>query len=102
LIYKSSIRSLIEYGDIVWTGGNIGDLEKLESIQLDAARVVTGVTARCSTSLLIEDVSWPTLPSRRWVHRLTLFYQIVNGLSLPYLINLIPQHVHERTRYPLR
>jgi hypothetical protein len=56
LIYISSIRPLMEYGDVVWAGGNIGDLEKLESIQIDAARVITGATARCSTSLLFKDV----------------------------------------------
>jgi len=99
LIHKSSIRPLMEYVAIVLPGGNIGDLE---SIQLDAARVVTGATARCSTSLLIEDVGWPTSASRRRAHRLTLFYKILNGLSPPYLINLLPQRVHERTRYPLR
>jgi hypothetical protein len=53
-------------------------------------------------SLLFKDVGWPTLSSRRHAHRLTLFYKIVNGLSPPYLINLLPPRVHERTRYPLR
>ena len=101
LIDKSSIRPLMEYGDNMWTGGNIGDLESIQ-LDVDAARVVTGVTARCSTSLLIEDVDWLTLASRRRAHRLILFYKIVNGLSPQYLIHLLPRRVHERTRYPLR
>ena len=54
--------------------------------QRNAARVVTGATARCDTSTLMNDVAWPTmLVSRRRIHRLTMFYQIVNGLSPPYL-----------------
>ena len=91
----------MENGDTGWAGGNIGDLERLESTQLDAARAVTSATARFSTSPLIEDVGWPTVGSRRGVHRLTLYYKIVNLLSPQYLINLIHQHVHGRTRYPL-
>ena len=46
----------MENGDTVWADVNKGDLEKLEPIQLDGARVVIGATARCSTSLLIEGV----------------------------------------------
>ena len=60
----------MEDGDIVWAGGNIGDLEKLVSIQVDAAWVVTGATARCSTNLLIGDVGWLTLASRRRANRI--------------------------------
>ena len=71
-------------------------------IQKDAARVVTGATARCNTHLLTKDVGWPSLASRRRVHQLSLFYQIVNGLSPPYLRCLLPQRVSERTRYALR
>ena len=71
-------------------------------IQKDAARVVTGATARCSTELLSNDVSWPSLQSRRRYHRLHLFYKIVNGLSPPYLRELLPIRVADRSRYALR
>ena len=62
-------------------------------VQKDAARVVTGATARYSTALLMEDVGWPSLQSRRKQHQLTLFYKIVNGLSPPYLTTLLPGRV---------
>jgi len=42
-------------------------------IQLDASRMVTGTTARCSSNLLNEDVGWPALASCRRAHRLTFF-----------------------------
>ncbi len=70
---------MMEYGDIVWAGGNITDLNKLEMVQKSAARIVTGATARCSTDRLMEDVGWPSLSSRRRDHRLTLFYKIVSN-----------------------
>lgn len=101
-VYMSNIRPIMEYADVVWAGGNHADLDKLDMVQKDAARVITGATARCSTHPLMEDVGWPSLASRRRVHQLTLFYQIVNGLSPPYLRDLKPQSVSERTRHVLR
>jgi hypothetical protein len=101
-IYFAYIRPIMEYADIVWAGGNVTDLDKLEMVQKDAARVVTGATARCSTSLLMDDTGWSTLSCRRRNHRLALFYQIVNGLSPPYLGDLLPDRVGDRTRYALR
>ena len=100
-VYISNIRPIMEYGDVIWAGGNIGDLDKLD-MQKNAARVVTGATARCDTSTLMNDVAWPMLASRRRIHRLTMFYQIVNGLSPPYLRDLLPARVGERSRYNMR
>ena len=53
----SNIRPIMEYGDVIWTGGNNGDLDKLDMAQTNAARVVTGATARCDTSTLMNDVA---------------------------------------------
>ena len=101
-IYMSLIRPIMEYGDVVWDGGFATDLERLEKIQKDAARVVTGATARCNSELLMRDVAWPSLAARRRSHKLTLFYKMVNGLSPPYLKNLLPTRVGVRSRYALR
>ena len=54
-VYLTYIRPIIEYADIVLAGVNVTDLDKLEMVQKDAARVVTGATARCSTTLLMDD-----------------------------------------------
>jgi hypothetical protein len=101
-VYMCNIRPIMEYGDAIWAGGNQTDLDRLEMVQKDAARVVTGATARCSTALLMKDVAWPSLQSRRRSHRLALFYKIVNGLSPPYLCELLPIRVAGRMRYALR
>jgi len=101
-IYICNIRPLMEYRDAIWAGGDQPDLDRLEMVQKDAARVVTGATARCSTVLLMKDVTWALLQSTRRSHRLTLFYKIVNGLSPPYLSELLPTRVADRMRYALR
>jgi hypothetical protein len=66
----------MEYADIVWAGGNVTDLDKLEMVQKDAARVVTGATARCSTSLLMDDIG------------LSIFHVEEGTIDSPYFIKL--------------
>jgi hypothetical protein len=69
-IYISFIRPLMEYGDIVWN--NIPDYSKqsLESLQLKAARIVTGATKLTSKQLLYDETGWETLQTRRNNHKL--------------------------------
>jgi hypothetical protein len=69
-IYISFIRPLMEYGDIVWN--NIPDYLKqsLESLQLKAARIVTGATKLTSKQLLYDETGWETLQTRRNNHKL--------------------------------
>ena len=101
-IYMCYIIPIMEYANVVWSGGNSTDLDKLEMIQRDAARVVTGATACCSTILLMDEIGWQTLATRRRNHRLALFYKIINGLSPPYLGDLVPGRVGDQTGYGLR
>lgn len=41
-LYKSLIRPLMEYGDIIWDNCSDGESQLLESIQYGSAKVVTG------------------------------------------------------------
>ena len=62
---------------------------------------VSGVTARCSTMLLMGDTGWSTMSCRIRNDSRALFYQIINGLSPPYLGNLPPERVGDSTSYAL-
>ena len=55
-LYKSLIRPMMEYADVIWDGCNEDDSELIESVQYEAARVVTGamrgqVDPDCCTKL---------------------------------------------------
>jgi hypothetical protein len=54
-IYISFIRPIMEYGDIVWD--NIPDnlRQSLESLQFEAARIVTDATKLTSKQLLYDE-----------------------------------------------
>jgi hypothetical protein len=100
-IYMGFIRPLLEYGDIIWDSPSEA-LNALERVQLNAARIVTGATARCSSEGLYRETGWEPLSSRRAHHRLTLMFKIMNGKAPMYLIDLEPILVQERTGYMLR
>ena len=101
-IYMSFIRPSIEYGDVLWAGTYDSDLCKLDIIQVDAMRIVTGATARSNINLLYVETGWPSLEQRRLSHVLKLMYKIVHQLAPPYLINLLPQTVGHHGNYALR
>lgn len=80
----------MEYGDIVWD--NIPDYLKqsLESLQLEAARIVTGATKLTSKQLLYDETGWETLQTRRNNHKLITFLEMFHKDAPDYLNSLIP------------
>jgi hypothetical protein len=103
-IYKCYIRPVLEYADCVWDIPNPSNIlmEGLEKFHLNAARVVTGATAKCSTARLYLETKWETLAHRRANHRNLQLFKIKMGKAPAYLSDLTPSNVEARTRYVLR
>ena len=79
--YKSLVRPHLEYCSSVWDPHINLDTQKLERIQRQAARYVTGDYKRTSSvTEMMQILQWPSLSTRRTVNRLTMVYKILNGL----------------------
>jgi hypothetical protein len=102
--YTSFIRPILEYGDIVWdiTKENDHTLDPIEKTNANAARLICGATAHCSTAKLYDENKWEFMKDRRKNHRITMFYKMVYQLTPPLLFNLLPQRVENRTHHNLR
>jgi hypothetical protein len=103
-IYKCFIRPVLEYADCVWDipcAGNIL-VETLEKFQHNAARIVTGATAKCNIARLYIETKWESLAKRRADHRALQLFKIKMGKAPTYLRDLTPNNVCARTRYALR
>lgn len=92
-IYLSFVRPLLEYGDAIWDNNSVKLINKLEGIQTEAARIITGGTRRVSINKLYIETGWERLKDRREKYRLTYFYKMRNGLTPEFLSNLVPQNL---------
>ena len=97
------IRPLLEYASEVWDGCTLADSVRLERIQLNAARIVTGLPLFSSQNSLCFETGWEALGDRRKKNRkLTLMYRIANADAPAYLTDLMPSRVSNVSNYNLR
>ena len=69
---------------------------------MEAARIITGLPIFTNTEYLYRETGWERLEERRTRRKLQLFYNIQNGSTPPYLLDLIPPTIQSTTIYPLR
>ena len=101
-LYKSLVRPLIEYADVLWDGCTESESDLLEHVQYEAAKIVTRAMKGTSKHHLMQEIGWEDLKTRRAIHKLLLYFKILNNLCPSYLTNLLPLQVSERTNYSLR
>jgi hypothetical protein len=101
-IYLSYIRPIIEYSCIVWDGCSESCVDRLEKIQNEAARVVTGLTKSVSLERLYTECGWNSLADRRKSQKLCFMYKVNREIAPSYIMDLIPPIVGDSTDYPLR
>ncbi len=94
--YFSFIRPLLEYSDSVWDNCTIELKNELESIQIEAARIVTGATKLCSLDKLYAETKWESLEKRRKKHKLILFYKMKNNND-PILLNQLNSRTNTKS-----
>ena len=96
-IYRTFILPLLEYACEVWDGLSVNDEDKLEKIQLQAARIVTGLPLFASREALYFETGWETLKDRRNRRKLTLFHKIYHRNTPQYLHDIIQPLVRHNT-----
>lgn len=102
VIYFSFIRPFLEYADIIWD--NIPEYlsDKLESIQIEGARIVTVATNLCSKQNLHKDTGCETLSERRKKHKILKLHEMFHEKGPEYLNQTVPQQSFEVHNYNTR
>jgi hypothetical protein len=72
-------------------------VHRLEQLQLEAARIVTGLTAYSSRDSLYQKTGWKKLSSRRERKKLCLMYNMYHGHTPSYLCDLLTPLVRDIT-----
>ena len=102
IIYKSYVRPVMEYGCVIWNNCSNENVEILENIQLEAARIVTGAIRNTWHDNLYEETGWEKLSDRRKRQNLLLFHKMFYGTAPTYLQELVPSFVGENNPYSTR
>ena len=81
--YLSLVRSILDYGSIIWDPYLSSDIDKIERVQRQAARFITGDYKTreegCVTKML-DHLELRPLQERRSSSRLIFLYKVVEGL----------------------
>ena len=91
-IYCSFILPILEYGCEVWGGCNKGEEEKLEKVQLEAARLVTGLPLFASKESLYFETGWEKLKDRRERRKLCTLHKIYHNAAPDYLTEILESY----------
>ena len=77
-MYISFVRPQLE----TWSGCTKYNIEKLEKVQLYAARIVTGLSIITSRTSLYSETGWEPFVNRRDRSKLSTMYKFITILSL--------------------
>jgi hypothetical protein len=92
----------MEYADVVWDNCTSGNSDLLESVQYDAAKIITGAIKGTSARKLREELAWVKLQTKRKIHKIIFFHKSVNRMTPAYISDLVPLRVGERSNICLR
>ena len=70
-------------------------------MQYEVAKIVTRAMKGTSNHRLRQELGWKDLKTKRAIHKLLLYFKIVNNFCPSYLVDLLPLQVSERTTYAL-
>ena len=91
-IYKSFVRSNLDFADIIYDKPfNESLKKKIENLQYSAALIINSVFKKTLRDKLYQELGLESLAHRRWTRKLISFHKIILGLLPSYLQdNLIP------------
>lgn len=101
-LYFAFIRPILEYSCSVWDNCSSENKKMLDSVHVEAARIITGGTKLCSIEKLFADLGWDCLQERRNKQKLVIMYKMIYGITPNYLTELVPPLVREGNPYRLR
>ena len=82
MIFKTMVLSVIEYGDIVYTGTSNGNLDKIDRLFYRGLRICLGNDAVFTREELCTECNICTLKKRRDLHLLLYMHKQSSNLDL--------------------
>ena len=101
-LYIGFVRPILEYGNLVWDNCTNQESDLIESVQCEAARIVTGLRRGTSRLKLYNELGWDSLKERRRKQKLIFVYKALSGLLPSYISEHVISCIHIEEKYPIR
>ena len=101
-LYFGFIRPILEYGSVVWDNCTQEQSGLIESVQYEAARIITGLRKGTSRVKLYSELGWDSLQNRRKKQKLILMFKALQGELPNYMTENIMSHINQEPNYNLR
>ena len=110
-IYKLYVRPNLDYADVIYHkaaqkvsifNNEITDLlmSSVESIQIEAGRIVSGAWKGTNTDKLYKNLGWESLQDRRTMRKLCIIYETLDTRFPNYLHDSLElQKYHQNSRF---
>ena len=110
VIYKAFVRPNLDYGDVVYHCASADKpsifepastwplLKQVESVQYDAAKIVTGAWHGTNIEKLYKMLGWESLNKRRIMRKLTILHETQLTKTPAYLHDILSKQQHTSTR----
>ena len=101
-LFTCRIRPIIENGNFIYDNCYKYLSNRLEQLQMKAARICTGAMRQTSADKILTGVGWERLECRRKFHKLIMFFKMTNNIAPPYLTSICPPTIASTSRYLTR
>lgn len=101
-LYLTFVRPVLEYASVVWDNCFSAEIEKLEKLQLHAAKIVTRLPILASKESVYLETGWESLSKRREIAKLITMYKIHLNLVPQYLSDIVYCFRKDNSRYNTR
>ena len=98
----SYIRPILQYGSIIWDNCTAEESDLLESIQLDATRIIIGLRRGTSHAVIYNELAWIPLSKRHQSIKLIHLFKILNHETPNYINDIVNKYNSHETGYALR
>ena len=82
-MFLSFVKPILEYADrdVVWDSCSNENANRIEKNQLEAARIITGLTRSTHLDNLYNEIGWNPLSQRRKERKLIILFKIIHNLT---------------------
>ena len=87
--YQGYILPLIDFGSNTWGAASKANIDRVSKLQNRAARIILQAYFDTPSSVMFQELSWPTIENRLKYKKAVFTYRALNKLTPDFISNLL-------------